>query len=154
MFNIMRRQDRQLPVQEAEQILAGGEYGILSTVSANGYAYGVPLSYIYQNGVIYFHAATEGQKLDNLQNCDKVSFCVVGRTQVLPEKFSTCFESVIAFGTAIEITADEKQQALWALVEKYSPDYRQKGKLYIDSDQHKTAVFKIMVEHVTGKARR
>ncbi|CUH94821.1 hypothetical protein P22_0887 [Propionispora sp. 2/2-37] len=154
MFKTMRRQDRQLSTQEAERILSEGEYGILSTVGANGYAYGVPLSYAYQNGAIYFHAATEGQKLDNLRYCNKVSFCVVGKTQVLPEKFSTRFESVVAYGTAAEIEENEKQQALLALVEKYSPEYRQKGQMYIDSAQHETVVCKIIIEHITGKGRK
>ncbi len=50
--------------------------------------------------VIYFHCAPEGHKLENLSGNNKVSFCVVGKTQVLPDKFATNYESVIVFGTA------------------------------------------------------
>jgi uncharacterized protein len=36
-------------------------------------------------------------------------FCVVGRTQILPDEFSTKYESVIVFGRAIEVSDDEKK---------------------------------------------
>ncbi|HQI17206.1 MAG TPA: pyridoxamine 5'-phosphate oxidase family protein, partial [Bacillota bacterium] len=116
MFREMRRQDRKTDNEKAAAILAAGEYGILSTVGDNGYAYGVPLSYAYSNGKIYFHCALEGHKLDNIRYNNKVSFCVVGATEVLPESFSTKYESVIVFGKASEADDDEKQEAHVAIL--------------------------------------
>ena len=51
----MRRNDRQLNTEDTLSILEQGEYGILSTVSADGIPYGVPVSYTYFNQCIYFH---------------------------------------------------------------------------------------------------
>ena len=45
----------------------------------NGYTYAVPLSFVYADGKIYFHAALSGHKLDAIKNNDKVSFCVVSQ---------------------------------------------------------------------------
>lgn len=154
MFREFRRKDRKLTDIEVIEILKNCEYGVLSTVSEDGYAYGVPVNYVYMNDSIYFHCATEGHKLDNIKKDNRVSFCVVGQTFLLPEKFSTKYESVIFFGKATEVFDDEKCTALLELVNKYSPDYVEKGKEYIKNASPKTKVIKISAEHMSGKARR
>lgn len=154
MFREMRRKDRKLGKEEIFEILKKGEYGIFSTISQNGYPYGLPVNYVYTNGSIYFHCAVEGHKLDNIKNNDKVSFCVVGPTQILPDKFSTKYESVIVFGRAIEVSGDEKNRALLELINKYSPDYIEQGKEYIQKKNKDSKVIKIKTEHITGKGRR
>lgn len=154
MFGEMRRKDREIGADEAASILKKGEYGVLSTMGENGYAYGVPLSYVYIDNCIYFHCAVEGHKLDNIRNDDKVSFCVVGRTELFPEKFSTIYESVIVFGKAAEVYDDEKSRAFTALLEKYANEYLEKGKEYIKKADSKTKVIRISIDHITGKAGR
>jgi len=154
LFREMRRKGRELKNDEVIEILKNSDYGILSTVSQNGYPYGVPVSFIFSNNSIYFHGAIEGHKLDNLLNNSKVSFCVVGKTCVLPDKFSTKFESVIIFGRANEVFDNEKNIILLEILNKYSPDYIESGKTYITNASPKTKVIKICIEHISGKARR
>ena len=154
MFREMRRKDREIKKDEAIEILKNIDYGILSTISQNGYPYGVPISYTYINGSIYFHCAAEGHKLDNIKNNDKVSFCVVGQTKTLPDKFSVKYESVIVFGRAVEVYGDEKNMALLEILNKYSPDYIEQGLEYIQNSSEDTKVIRINVEHISGKARK
>lgn len=159
MFKEMRRQDRRLDDSEAIRILEEGEYGILSIngvadSAADSYAYGLPLSYVYSNGSIYFHCAVEGQKLESIRHNNKVSFCVVGKTTPLPQDFAVNYESTIAFGRATEIFEEEKQAALEALVAKYSPAFTKEGLEYIRKGSGATRLFKIEIAHMTGKARR
>ena len=154
MFKQMRRKDREIATIEVIAILKNCQYGILSTVGENGYAYGVPLSYIYMNDAIYFHSALEGYKLDSLLKNDRVSFCVVGQTFILPDKFTTNYESVIVFGRANEVLDNEKESAFLEILNKYSPDYIEKGKTYIASASTNTKVIKISIEHISGKARK
>lgn len=154
MFREMRRQDRKIDDKEAIRILEEAQYGILSTTGGNGYAYGVPLSYAYSGGRIYFHSATEGQKLDNISYNNKVSFCVVGKTTPLPQSFSVNYESVVVFGKAVEAFDEEKQAALEAIIAKYSPEFTAEGLKYIKSSSGKARIFKIEIEHMTGKARK
>lgn len=153
MYREMRRKDRQLGQEEAVELLNRGEYGVLATIDGT-MPYAVPLSYAYEDGSIYFHCAKVGHKLDNIRSNDQVSFCVVGNTKVLPEKFSTAFESVIAFGT-VEILEkkEEKAKALKALILKYSSGYIPEGDAYINRAIDETCVVKINVEHFTGKKR-
>ena len=154
MFREIRRKDREIESNEVIQILENSDYGVLSTVSLNGYPYGVPVSFVFINNSIYFHCATEGHKLDNIVNNSKVSFCVVGQTCILPDEFSTTYESVIVFGIANEVLDDEKHTALLEIIKKYSPDYIEKGKEYIKNASKATKVIKISIEHISGKARR
>jgi nitroimidazol reductase NimA-like FMN-containing flavoprotein (pyridoxamine 5'-phosphate oxidase superfamily) len=134
--------------------LQAGEYGVLSTVSVDGQPYGVPVSYSYTGNVIYFHCALEGHKLDNLSSNNKVSFCVVGKTEVLPDKFATNYESVIVFGQAFEVMGDEKHAGLVEILKKYSPGFMEKGLRYIAGDGYKAKVYKIVIESMTGKSRK
>ncbi len=154
MTRSMRRMDRALTREQAEAILRKGEFGILSTVSPDGQPYGVPVSYAYVDGRVYFHCAVEGHKLDNLAADSRVSFCVVGATEVLPDKFATRYESAIAFGRAVELVGDDKHRGLVALLSKYSAAYIEQGERYIRSDIQRTRVFAIDVDDLTGKARR
>jgi nitroimidazol reductase NimA-like FMN-containing flavoprotein (pyridoxamine 5'-phosphate oxidase superfamily) len=149
----MRRKDKALQDADVMQMLRDGEYGVLSTVDSDAQPYGIPLNYVYLNGCIYFHCALVGHKLDNIASNPKVSFCVVGRTEVLPAEFSTGFESVIAFGTADVIYGDERYQALLGLVEKYSADFLEEGKTYIEKLDKQTRVVRVKVDKVTGKAQ-
>lgn len=150
----MRRKDRQLELAEIVEILKKYSYGILSTISENGYAYGIPISYVYLNDSIYLHCALEGKKLDDLRFNNNVSFCIVGDTMVLPDQFSTQYESVIAFGKAFEVFGDEKMAALVSFIDKFSSEYVEKGKEYINNASESTKVIKINIDHITGKARR
>jgi nitroimidazol reductase NimA-like FMN-containing flavoprotein (pyridoxamine 5'-phosphate oxidase superfamily) len=150
----MRRSDREITIQEAEAILDKAEYGVLSTVDKHGQPYGVPLSFVYKNNVIYFHCALSGHKLENIETNSTVSFCVVGNTKVLPDKFATEYESAVVFGVASEIKGAEMHSALLWLVEKYCPNFIDEGKQYIEQKNKATKCFKIEICHVSGKARR
>ncbi|GET23133.1 pyridoxamine 5'-phosphate oxidase family protein [Prolixibacter denitrificans] len=150
----MRKQDRSLNNEDTVEILRQGEYGVLSMSTPENEGYGVPISYAYAGDAIYFHCATEGAKLDFLRAHPHASFCVVGKTEVLPAKFSTRFESAIVAGTITEASGDDKRKGLLLLVEKYSPDYMKEGKAYIDRAFDTVIVLKMKIESLTGKARK
>ena len=154
MFKEMRRQDRKLSDAETDELLLNGNYGVLSIIGENGYAYGVPLSYVYSHDNIYLHCALDGQKLTDIRSNNKISFCVVGEANPLPDQFSMKYKSAIIFGKAMEIDGEEKWNALIAFVEKYSDEYLEKGKELASSSLHKTVVIRIDIERITGKARR
>lgn len=152
MFRKMRRSKKEVFEKDIEDILNEGEYGVLSLTGENGYPYGVPVNYAYHNNSIYFHCAGEGQKLDIIKRHEKVSFCTVSETELVPEKFTTKYKSVIAFGTAAIIIGEEKMVALGKLIEKYSPGFEEMGKRYISAEEGDTTVIKISVDHITGKS--
>jgi hypothetical protein len=154
MHHELRRKERALTEPEAMEILERGEYGILSTRDPDGRPYGIPLSYCLDNGAIYIHCAVEGHNLNNIGADSRVSFCVIGTTEVLPDKFATRYESVVISGRATEAFAEEKQQALEGFLAKYSAQFRKSGLEYIEAKRERTRVFKIGIEDMCGKARR
>lgn len=152
----MRRKDRQIGPEESREILFKGEYGVLATVDGEGQPYAVPLSYIYLDNSIYFHCALEGHKIDNLRANPRVSFVVAGPAEPVYDKgFATYFESVVVFGPAREVTAeDEKRKALYALAEKYLPVDMDKADDDINHSFTRTAVWRVEPEIITGKAKK
>jgi nitroimidazol reductase NimA-like FMN-containing flavoprotein (pyridoxamine 5'-phosphate oxidase superfamily)/GNAT superfamily N-acetyltransferase len=154
VFREIRRKDRIMDNEQAMQLLANGEYGFLAMCAKNDYGYGVPLSYALEGASIYFHCAPEGFKLENIRQNNRVSFCVVGRTQVLPRQFSTAYESVLAFGRIVcDLPEEERHKALNLLVAKYSPDFTDISKTYISKSFHRTNILRLDLEHFSGKVR-
>ena len=119
MFRPMRRHRQQLSQGDCAAILSRGTSGVLAVAGDGGYPYAVPLSYVYQEGTLFFHCAKAGHKLDALRRCSKASFCVIDQDQVVPPEYTTYFRSVIAFGrTRILEDEAEKQAAIWLLAER------------------------------------
>lgn len=153
MFREMRRKRQQLTEAECVEILRENTSGVLAVFGDNGYPYAVPLSYIYDNGTLYFHCAKSGHKLDAIKTCDKVSFCVVDQDLVVPKEYTTYFRSVIAFGRAHIITQeDEIRDAIEKLAIKYYPDDSKENRdSAIEKEYKAMCMVKIQVEHMSGK---
>jgi len=151
MFRKMRREKKQMPTEEAILLLENCDYGVLSTISDDDFPYGVPLNYACKNGCIYFHSALNGLKIDNIARNNKVSFCVVGNSEIIPQKFDTKYKSVIVFGNVVEVFGEEKVDGLMALIHKYSKDFIESGREYVNKAKDTTRLYKINIEHLTGK---
>lgn len=154
MSDSMRRKDRKISEDESFEILHKGEYGILSMCTADNAGYGIPLNYVLWNNSLYFHCAVEGSKLNYIRNNNKVSFCVIGKTEILPSEFGTLYESCIVSGSAFIVEGDEKRDVLVKLVEKYSADFVSEGGEYITKFIGKTNIVKISIDSISGKARK
>ena len=154
VFREIRRKDRIADVQSARRLLETGEYGFLAICALNDYGYGIPLNYAFDSEKIYFHCAMEGFKLDSIRHNNRVSFCVVGKTKLLPEKFSTNYESVLVFGKiASKLTEDERRKALDLLVAKYCPDFIDISESYIKKSFQRTNILRLDIEHIAGKRK-
>ena len=152
-FRKMRRFRQELSEKECVEILERNTSGVLALLGDGGYPYAVPLSYVYRGGSLYFHCAKNGHKLDAIEGCDKVSFCVIDQDRVIPEKYTTCFRSVIVFGRA-DVMTDENEirDAIERLAVKYAPgDSRENRDAAIRREFGALCMVKIQVEHMTGK---
>ena len=155
MFRAMRRKRQELTKDETIQIIERATSGVLAVLGDDGYPYSVPLSHFYRDGKLYFHCATEGHKLDAIKRCEKVSFCVIEKDEVVPEKYTTYFRSVIAFGK-IRILTDEQEKynAIDALAQRFNPgDAEGRAKEIADS-MGRMCVLEMTIEHMTGKEAR
>lgn len=155
MFREMRRSKQQLSDAESIEILLRGTSGVLALTGDDGYPYAVPLSYVYREGVLWFHCAVTGHKLDAVRQNDKVSFCVIDRDQVIPEKLTSAYRSVIIFGRArvVENEAEKRRAARW-LGEKYDPADSSGMDREIAGALPRMSVLRLDIEHMTGKEGR
>jgi len=145
----MTRKQNQLNDQESFQILKNGRFGVLGTLSDNGYPYTIPLNFVYLNNKIYFHSAKIGHKIDNIQTNEKVSFTVVGEESIIEAKLTSQYKSVTLFGKAKVIPGNK--EILFELVKKYAKNVLDESKESIEQDYHHTSIIEIEIEHITGK---
>lgn len=152
----VRRQDRLLPENEAIELLVNGEYGVLSMQAENEGGYGIPVNYVWNGKAsIYIHCAPEGEKLRNLTACNKVSFCIIGATKVISDKFTTKYQSIILRGKAYTgLSADEKMQALELIIDKYSPKDKIVGRKYAKNSFNRIEIIRVDIECFSGKCKK
>ena len=152
MFRKMRRSRQELSHAECEEILKKATSGVLAVSGDDDYPYAVPLSYVYHGGKILFHCAKEGHKLDAIKRNPKASFCVIYKDDVVPEKYTTYFRSVIAFGKARVLGEDEILPAITLLAKKYYPsDSEENRSAEIEKEMSALCMFELNVEHLSGK---
>ena len=151
-FRAMRRKRQQLSEEESVAILKKATAGTLALLGDNDYPYAVPLSYVYHEGRIYFHSALAGHKVDAIRKCDKASFCVIEKDDVQPEKYTTFFRSVIAFGR-IHIIEDEHEKLETArmLGNRYNPNHDEALQKEIEGGLSRMLMIRFDIEHLTGK---
>ncbi len=154
--NSIRRQNSLLDQVNAIHLLKNGEYGVLSIQIPDEGAYGVPLNYVWDgDSSIYIHCAPVGRKLTGIKACPEVSFCVVGTVQVMPEEFTTSYESIILQCKAVlELSLEEKMKAMGLMVEKYSPEYKDTGVAYAEKALSRMEVIRLGVQYWSGKCKK
>lgn len=152
MFRDMRRKNQQMSEKEAIKVLSNSSYGVLGLIGDGGYPYTVPLNYIFCDGKVYFHCASEGHKIDSVKNDDRASFCVVAKDDVVPSMLATDFCSVILFGRIGFVSGDdEKRRVLLQFVEKFAPEFSEYGHSEIEKLLDRVCILEFCIEHISGK---
>lgn len=152
MFREMRRNRQLLPEEESIAILENGTSGVLALLGDGGYPYAVPISYVYNDGKLYFHSALNGHKIDAIRRNELASFCVIAQDIVVPAEFTTRFRSVIAFGR-IQIIDEpvEKRRTAELLAAKYDPDNLGNLDREMEKGFDRMCMIELEIEHLTGK---
>lgn len=151
-FREMRRKRQMLAEEESIAILQKATSGTLALLGDNDYPYAVPISYVYQEGRLYFHSAMEGHKVDAIRKCSKASFCVIDQDDVKPEKYTTFFRSVIAFGRVHIVENDSERFEIARLLgNRYNPNHYEDLQKEIESGLSHMLVIRFDIEHLTGK---
>ncbi len=153
MFREMTRKKQSLEMEQIVQILKNEKRGVLSVCGENGYPYGLPINYWYneENGYLYFHSGKSGHKVDALSQNNKVSFCVYDQGYKKDGEWALNISSVIIFGKIYVVEDyDKAVEAFRQLSLKFTSDIE-----YIDSEIQKlakaTLCYELRPEHITGK---
>lgn len=150
MNHKMRRFKQELSENDVREILYDGKVGIWAVAGDEDYPYAVPVNYVYDGTAVYIHCAKQGHKIDAIIRNPKCSMCIVDKDDVVPEKFTSYYRSVILFGKASIVgDDDERISALKKLSEKYSPGIDPQEE--IDRFIKVVCVVRIDIDSVTGK---
>ncbi len=153
VFREIARKKQILSQDKILEILKTEKRGVLSVLGDNGYPYGVPMNYWYneENGKIYFHSGKVGHKVDAMAVNEKVSFCVYDSGYRKEGEWALNISSVIILGK-ISVVEDFEQamNICRCLSLKYTPDTA-----YIEEEIRKvgkaTLCYELNPEHITGK---
>ena len=154
----MRRADRE--VTDRNAIIAIIKKCDVCRIALNdeGYPYILPLNFgmAVKDGIIelYFHGAMSGTKYDLIKKDNRASFEMdCGHRLVTEVESGNCtmeYESVIGRGHMEILSDEEKEDALNILMKQY----HQEEFSYNKAVMKETQVFKLVVEEMTGKARK
>lgn len=150
---------------ELEQLLREVEWGTLSLQTGGDWPYSVPMNHAYTDGVLAFHCAPTGKRVELLSKDPRVQYTVVREYARIPS-YAICgdnasgatqfFRSVMAWGRA-RIVEDpaEKARFLKALMEQQQPEGRYEeispeSRAYSAMLKH-VCVIAVAVESMTGK---
>ena len=173
----MRRKDREMDKDFALSLIDKSDYGVVSIVDKNNMPYGVPLSIVRENDLLYFHSAKEGKKVELFDFEPMASIVFVGRVQVpdlyskeelielskdeknantvVSTVFTTEFESEIVKGKVIKIDdKDQKTRVLKLICQKYTQDKMVLFDLGVQSGLDKVNIYAIKIEEVSAKRKR
>ena len=151
----MRRKERQITEEEAWAVVDKCEYAFLAMTAEDDTPYGLPVTIVREGRNIYFHSALEGRKVECMRQHPRVCLTCVGDTAIQQDRFTTLFESAVAFGTAAEVTEDgKKTEALRLLCLRHTPGNMADFDRAVNASLARTGIWKISVEEITGKAKR
>ena len=153
MFREIARKNQALPMERITGLLSAEKRGVLSLLGENGYPYGVPMNYWYdeENGCLYFHSGKKGHKVDAIASDNRVSFCVYDQGYRREGEWALNISSVIVFGRLYPVEDHEKAMNICrALSLKYTQD-----RAYIETEIRQsgrnTLCYELRPEHITGK---
>ena len=159
-LTVIRRADRAITDDaEIADLLCQADICRIAT-SFNDQPFISANTFWYDGERIFFHTATEGRTLTNVQYNPRVCLEVDWRGRWLPAKtalaFSVEYTGVVVFGRARLLEdAAEKERALQGLLDKYFPDLKP-GVDYrpITAEELEvTAVFAVDIETWSGKRK-
>ncbi len=147
--------NRKMEKKDAEELLRNNKIASLAVIGDDGHPYVVPIHYIYDNGAIYFHSAKYGYKMDAIDRDPRVCLSVMGETEILKEKFTATFESLVVDGIA-EYVEDpaERERVLKEMIIRWIGEFNDAATEMIDKTIGRTAVIRVKITSLSGKVYR
>ena len=159
------------------EVIDSAKYGVLSMITEDNEAYGLPLSIVRHKNNLYFHSAKDGRKVRTLANNPNVSIVFVGKVKI-PENctreqlyeiakdetkaalligkvFTTEYESAIVKGK-VKLVEDEKEKAgaMRLICEKYTPTKMDYFDMAIKAGLKRTNIYKVEIEEIKAKRKK
>lgn len=172
----MRRKDREMDREFGFKVIDKAQYGVISIIDGDK-PYGIPLSIVRKEDILYFHSAKAGKKVDVLSQNPNISIAFVGDKKI-PENYShgeleemknnpseavkfissvftTEYESAVITGKVEQVTDEyEKIEAMRIICEKYTPGKMQYFDTAIKAGLNRTDVYRVKIDNITSKRKK
>ena len=148
----MRRKEKEITSKkEIEKILQESHVCRLAMVDGNK-PYMVPMNFGYKDECLFFHSAKQGRKIDVIKKnphvCFEVDHLIKFKKAKMACDWGIEYKSVIGSGRAVFLEDSKgKRAALHIIMSQYSD----RAFDYSDEMLEKTAVIKLVINHMTGK---
>ncbi len=148
----MRRKEKEIEdKKEIEKILEESPVCRLAMVDGDK-PYIVPMNFGYRDGILFFHSAKQGRKIDLIKKnpnvCFEVDQLIRFKKAKMACEWGLEYKSVIGSGRALLLdNIEEKIKGLHIIMSQYS----QRTFEYPDEMLEKTLVIKIVIDRMTGK---
>lgn len=173
----MRRKDRAMDKEFGLKVIDSARYGVVSMIDEEEKPYGLPLSIVRDENILYFHSAMDGKKVGIFKSSPDVCITFVGETHI-PENytkdeleamnndsskavkfissvFTTEYESAIVRGNVKLVEADEEKiKAMKLICEKYAPTKMEYFNTAIKAGLGRTNVYSVEIEAITAKRKK
>lgn len=151
MMKAMRRKNYQTTTEQAYTILQNCKYLAIAMLNEDGSPYNVVVETVCDQGKVYFHCATEGQKLDCIRHDPRICATGVADAVRVPEKATTQYASVTLHGKARILTDPARKEAV---IRKHSQQFGvtpENIQAILDRSFASMAMVEIEIEEITGK---
>ncbi|MEN8212365.1 MAG: pyridoxamine 5'-phosphate oxidase family protein [Thermodesulfobacteriota bacterium] len=148
----MRREDKEITdKKEIEKIFKESQICRIAMVDKDK-PYIVPMSFGYEQGILFFHTALEGRKINLIKKnpnlCFEVDQVFQFKKAKLACNWSIKYKSVIGEGRAqLLYDPEEKREGLNIIMAQYSGRTFE----YPVENLEKTLVIKLVIDKMTGK---
>jgi nitroimidazol reductase NimA-like FMN-containing flavoprotein (pyridoxamine 5'-phosphate oxidase superfamily) len=148
----MRRTDKEITDQKIiVDILSKSEICRIG-ISDNDTPYIVPLNYGYLDGILYFHSASQGKKVELLRKNSRVSFEIEYASEIIkgdqPCNWTTRYRSLMGSGN-IEIVNDNEgiRNGLDVIMAHYGSNVNAYDEAYLK----RIVILKLNIENISAK---
>jgi uncharacterized protein len=151
----MRRSEKAVTdPAELENIIRAGRVCRLA-LAAEPAPYIVPLNYGYREGVLYFHSAPEGRKIELMRRNPSVGFEISLDLGVVEGEqacnWSTRYRSVLGHGRIEFIEGlEQKRRALEVIMSQYAAGEFTFPETFVG----RTLIYRLVIEEMSGKQSR
>jgi nitroimidazol reductase NimA-like FMN-containing flavoprotein (pyridoxamine 5'-phosphate oxidase superfamily) len=148
----MQRSDKEITDQKIiDDILSKSEICRIG-ISDIDTPYIVPLNYGYFDGVLYFHSASQGRKVEMLRKNSRVSFEIEYASAIIkgdqPCSWSTKYRSLMGTGT-VEIVNDP--EGIRKGLDVIMTHYGNRDNVYDEAYLERIVILKLHIDNISGK---
>ena len=149
----MRRSDKEIKNKTLiDQVLSESEICRIGLLDGDR-AYIVPMNYGYRDGVIYFHSAPSGKKIELIKANNRVCFEIEHHYSVIKGEvacdWTSRFRSLMGTGTIEILTGnDDKKEALDIIMRQHG---RNGSNIYKEQLLNRMVALRLKIDEISGK---